>query len=919
VNIKRASLAAVSKTVKRVTAAAKSDPKADRVLLPKDVVPSYYDLTIQTNMGGNWRYDGTVKIHVEVKNSVTSMMLHCKELHLEDVSFVADGKEKKPIVFTKVDYDVVWNTATIHFKEALPKGKGVVEVAYTGLHNNQMCGFYRSTSKDAEGNEVVTLCTQFESLDARRCFPCVDEPAMKAVFKPTLIVPDGLVALSNMPVESETLMDDGINRKFVFGETPKMSTYLLAFVVGDFEYVERTSDHGVLIRTYTPPGNKALGDFSVDVAVQALDLYDDLFKQPYPLPKLDMIGIADFAAGAMENWGLVTYRMVDVLIDSERASSQQKQRVAAVVAHELAHQWFGNLVTMEWWSGLWLNEGFASWMQQHCCAEIFPEWNMWEQFIIEAQAEALRLDALVSSHPIEVPIKHAEEVEDVFDGISYRKGASVVRLIHSFLGKKFFEEGLQVYMDRHKYANAETNDLWQAWEDVSKLPVKKVMASWTDQMGYPVVTINSMTWNADFSECELDLTQKWFIADGSEHPDSKSKLWSIPLMASMGGNDGELVNLGIMDTRTKKVTVKNASGEKTWIKLNGEQHVPMRVNYVNVASEIGSAFFDAIRNKEMVGEDRIGVLLDHFALAKAGLIDAGALMQLIAAYNEEDSFPVIAALESVLSSLNTVVRGNAELSAAFKAFCAELISKPCEAVGWEKRPEDGHLTNLMRTSLIRLQAKFRSSDPEVQRQATERFEAWSSDPIANDDQLPSDIRTSVISIVLASADDDAAYETCLDLIDQATSTQARKEIYLAIGATKSSDLKLRTLDWCTSGALKRQDFFYPINAISGGSQEGLELTWSYLQENFSRIVDYVRTASPSLTAALVNASCSGFTSEDKADEIEAFFKEHNEHPIPLIQRKIDQLVENTRANAKFLLAIESSETFAGALDTAALA
>mmetsp|Transcript_20016 Transcript_20016/g.35566 ORF Transcript_20016/g.35566 Transcript_20016/m.35566 type:complete len:936 (-) Transcript_20016:55-2862(-) len=896
------------------TGPAKVDHKAERVLLSKAFKPELYDLTIDTNMADDFQYGGQVLIHAQLAEAMSSITLHVKELHLEECKFVTEAGET--IATHQKSYDVALNTVTIKFDAELPAGAGVLDISFTGTHNDQMCGFYRSTFKGPNGEDKVMLCSQFESLDARRCFPCVDEPAAKATFKATLIVDDGLAALSNMPVETESLVEDGKRRKVVFEETPMMSTYLLAFVVGDLDYIECKSKHGILIRVYTKPGETHLGEFALEFGADALDFYDDMFKQPYPLPKLDMVAVPDFAAGAMENWGLVTYRDVALLTDLTKASNAQKQYVAVVVAHELAHQWFGNLVTMEWWSSLWLNEGFASWMESHCIASLKPEWNKWEQFVQGDQAMALKLDALVSSHPIEVPIKHAKEVEQVFDGISYLKGASVVRLIHSFLGKEHFEQGLQVYMDRHKYSNAETTDLWQAWEDVSKKPVQKVMASWTDQMGFPVIVVKSMRWGKNNATVALQVEQKWFIGDGSEHPDSKNKLWSIPIIVTVGGSDGKAINLGIMDTRTAKIVIPVAARKKTWIKLNGDQHVPMRVNYDAVAGELGPLFNEAISSQEMSANDRVGLVSDYSALTKAGQIEPSSLIRLLAAYTNESSMPVIAALGTVLGELDTVLSNDPALSAEFKTFAAKLISGPSKATGWDARADDGHLTTLMRSSLISLQASYMAEDEDVQREAFTRFEQWISDPVQNSEVLPSTIRSAVLKIVLSTSEDEIAFEQLLDLAEKTTSSQEKNEIFAAIGFVKSPELKRKVLEWSYfSGAVRLQDVFYPVRSVSMSSLEGLELCWSYLQEHFTEIIALGRTAHPSITSGTVNACCRGFATTDRADEIEAFFKVHQEQPLPQISRSLDQLIEGIRASAKFLNILEKDSKFAKSLSS----
>mmetsp|Transcript_26049 Transcript_26049/g.42016 ORF Transcript_26049/g.42016 Transcript_26049/m.42016 type:complete len:900 (+) Transcript_26049:614-3313(+) len=882
--------------------------KDGRVTLPTYFDPVCYEVKVDVNLNGNFRFDGKVNIDAEMKKEgVKEIVLHGKELQCSQATFTSgDGKVIK---CEKIIQDLASTTITFTFGEKLPKGKCVLAIDFVGLHNDQMAGFYRSGYTNTKGNKSIMVSTQFEALDARRCFPCIDEPARKATFKASLTIDDGLVALGNMPVSSDVLLDCGKRRLVVFEETPKMSTYLLAFCVGEFEYVESTTKHGVLIRVYTTPGKKDQGGFALEVGQKALDFFDDLFEIPYPLPKLDMIAIPEFAMGAMENWGLVTYREVDLLIDSVRASSAQKQRVASVVAHELAHQWFGNLTTMLWWDGLWLNEGFATWMQNYACDAIFPEWSIWEQFVVDDQAIAMRLDGLVHSHPIQVPIRHAEEVEEVFDAISYYKGACVVRMLYTYLGKDHFVEGLKLYMNRHKYANAETSDLWNAWEEVSKKPITKVMCSWTQQMGFPVVVVRSATWADDCSSCTFELEQNWFIASGEESPEAKNKLWSIPLLVTMGENNGEVVKLGVMSQRKHTVTVPVPAKKKVWIKFNGGQHIPMRVSYGYVLDTFGDLFEKAIETKQMSTEDRAGMLLDAFALTKSRIVDPGNLIRLLGAYSNEDTMPVYSAMEDVLRSVDKILINVPELRAPYKAFGAKIVAETAKKVGWDASESDGHLTKLLRACLIRLQAMFLDESKEIQDKAIERFEAYASDPVNNHAKLASDIKTAVIKIVLRSSDDPKYYNRCLELIDTADSTQAKKEIFLALGFAKSLELKKRTLDWCTSGALKKQDFFYPISSVSSSSGEGLDLTWQYLQDNFERIVSMIRSASPSLLAAVVSNSCGSFASMERADEIEKFFAAHQDHPVPLISRKLEQIVENTRTNARFLHFVMQSETF----------
>mmetsp|Transcript_3808 Transcript_3808/g.5122 ORF Transcript_3808/g.5122 Transcript_3808/m.5122 type:complete len:889 (+) Transcript_3808:188-2854(+) len=875
----------------------KSSP--NRVVLTDLVEPLQYDLEMTPNISGDFKFQASVKITLDIKApNLKSITLHSRELELLSCSYQGEDGEKI-IKANGFEYNEALKTVKISFGPELPVSKGFLSIDYIGKHNDQMAGFYRSGYKNKEGEDKIMVSTQFEALDARRCFPCVDEPGRKSRFKCSLIVDHNLTALSNMPEENVETLDRG-KKKVTFQNTPKMSTYLLAFVVGEFDYIETVTDHGVIIRVYVPPGKHHLGSFSLDVAKKSLDIYDDLFGQPYPLPKLDMVGIPEFQAGAMENWGLVTYRMADLLIDPVRASSSQKQRVGEVVAHELAHQWFGNLVTMEWWDDLWLNEGFASWMQKYAIDSIYPEWKIWEQFIVDDQARAMMLDALASSHPIQVPINHAEEVEQIFDAISYAKGASVIRMIFAYLGEDAFMKGLQLYMKTHQYENTDTSDLWKAWEITSKKPVSKVMASWTEQMGYPVISVLNSAWNQQAGVCKLTVEQSWFLSDGSSPAESKSKLWTIPLFASTA--EGE-VQLGLFDSKRKEITVK--VGKSSWLKLNGGQHVPIRINYTE---DLLSRLENGILKQELSAEDRQGVVLDTFALCKAGHMDPASLINLIGSYKSETEFTVWEAVATVIMGLDRPLKNNASLSSKFGNFVAELIKIPAQKVGWEAKEDDGHLGRLHRKLMVGLQAAFCHNSDTVVKEAHGRFEKYIADPFHADTAaiLPTELKSSVFRIVLKNASDARPYEELLKILDQEEDIAEKKEIYFSLGYVNSRELKRRTLDWCTSGEIKLQDFFYPMSSVSGSSVEGLELAWEYLQEHFDRIRGMLANANPMLFGAVVTSSASGFTSEEKAKEIEEFFEGK---PVDKISRKIQQLVESTRANAKLKILLESSDGF----------
>ena len=594
----------------------------------------------------------------------------------------------------------------------------------------------------------------------------------------------------------------------------------------------------------------------------------------------------------MENWGLVTYREVDLLIDAVKASSQQKQRVAVVVTHELAHQWFGNLVTMQWWDDLWLNEGFASWAENWATDKLYPDYAMWDQFTNDHLAAALRLDALKSSHPIQVPIHHAEEVEQVFDAISYCKGGSVVRMIKAVLGMKHFQSGLAAYMKKHAYSNTETFDLWSAWEEVSKMPIGEMMASWTEQMGFPLLRVIKEDWQADKVILEVD--QLWFLSDGSElDKEGAEKRWTIPIMTSTEA--GPQADMTLMRERTATVTIPATK----WVKLNAGQEVPMRVL---PGKEMLKRLSSAVKDKTLSPIDRAGLLNDSYALVKAGHMSPEDLILLLGNYKDEDNYIVWEALSAALGGLDAVLSDDEVLSGLFQKFAKTFVLSLLAKVGWEAKDTDGHLTTLLRGILISLLSTFAYDDPDVVKEARTRFRKFQEDH--NDVQsLPSDMRTQVFKIYLKNGGA-KEYEEVKEYFSQATDNAERKHVLSSLGSAQDPKLKLATMEWSTSGEIKLQDFFYAMGSVGRSSKEGREISWKYYQDNFDKIKDMLGLASPSLMAACIVMCAGSFCSTEKADEIEAFFQDH---PLPLCALKISQTTEAMRTNAKFLNMLKASD------------
>ena len=445
---------------------------------------------------------------------------------------------------------------TLFFTNPIQSGEQKLSLKFTGEVNNKLKGFYRSTYHNLEGQVKTCAITQFEATDARRCFPCWDEPAIKASFSCSLTISSDLIALSNMPVVKETKINNYLKR-VDFDTTPISPTYLVAFFVGEADFVEKVTNKGVTVRVYTPLGKADHGNYALDHAVKCLEFYEEYFKVEYPLPKMDMIALEDFCCGAMENWGLITYRATAILVDPDFCSTETKMYVSIVVAHEIAHQWFGNLVTMEWWTYLWLNEGFAEFMEYLATDRIRPEYEMFKIFIKDDFAMGMELDSLDSSHPVEVPVNHPAEVDEIFDHISYKKGASIIRMLHSWIGDDCFRNGMGKYLSKFAYSNTLTEDLWDCLEEASGKPVRDVMSTWVNQKGFPLITFERT------AKDTIKLSQQKYSANG---PNDSKFLWRLPISFCNSKSPNSAVKTVIMNDR--EMILQDSVFDDDWIKVN---------------------------------------------------------------------------------------------------------------------------------------------------------------------------------------------------------------------------------------------------------------------------------------------------------------------------------------------------------------
>ena len=723
--------------------------------------------------------------------------------------------------------------------------------------------------------------TQFESTDARRSFPCWDEPAIKASFDVTLIVPSDLAAISNTEPVSSTENGDGTTT-VRFADTPIMSTYLLAFVVGDMACVEDRTDDGVLMRVWATRGNEDKGAFALETSIALLDYFHDYFGVPYPLSKLDHIAIPDFAAGAMENWGAITYREVALLVDPENSSAGTREVVAAIISHEMAHQWFGDLVTMEWWDDLWLNESFASWMGDKAVDYLHPEWEMWTQFLTHDTNSALNLDGLRSSHPIEQAVDNPAEIGQLFDAISYSKGGSILRMLEHYLGEDAFREGLRIYIKRHEYANARTRDLWNALAEASGQPVTEIMDTWTSQTGYPVL---DATVSRPGDGIEVTLAQSRFLYDDIlDTGETDSTIWKVPITARTASNADPERALMEEAGATLKLEPASYGSDDEWIKVNPGQSGFYRVKYPEEELERLKA---PIRSLTLPAQDRLGLQSDAYALVKAGHISAAAYLDLAEAYSNETDPSVVSDLSSALNALGNLL-SDEPCYPAFQAFGRNIFRPIGERVGWEAQPGEGHRQALLRSTTLGQLGHF--DDDHTLAEARRRFDNYVDDPSG----LPADLRSITFSMA-AQRGDRALYDSIWELERAATLQEEKMRFIGALSSFDDQALLQETLDRSmVEDYVRSQDTIRVLVSVAL-NRSGRDLAWEFVKDNWPEL-DRRYGEGGFAIMRLVGIS-SLFTAEEKRQEVIEFF---DANPVPAAERTIQQGLERMSNNIAWL-------------------
>ena len=848
-------------------------PSAEAVVLPTNVKPSKYRMTLQPDIG-TFTFKGEQTIDIDIDVPTARIMLNAAELEISEVTLRRNGTYAQ---VSSISLDEESETATLDFGRTLAQGPAQIDMKFTGILNDRLVGFYRSEYQDAEGQTRYLATTQFEATDARRAFPCWDEPAQKAVFDVTLVFDDSLQAVSNTPIVEESSPGPGL-KSVRFGETPIMSTYLLAFVVGDVVSVQADAADGTTVGVWTTRGKENQAGFALDTSVKLLGYFNDYFGIPYPLPKLDHIAIPDFAAGAMENWGCVTYRETALLVDPDNSSAGTRQRVAEVVAHEMAHMWFGDLVTMEWWDDLWLNESFASWMGTKAVDWLFPDWEMWTQFVNMDTNRALSLDGLKNSHPIEQEVKNPAEVSQLFDAISYSKGGSVLRMLENFLTPDVFQKGLYRYLKANEYGNARTQDLWLALEEESGMPVTSIMDSWVKQTGYPVLQIEA---DRRPDGVMVSLSQERFVYDhllGEEEPNPE--VWQVPVSVSA---PGDTVASTVMEAKEAVVTVTTPRPSEDWYKVNADQTGFFRVNY---ASEDWQRLAPAISGRELPATDRLGIQNDAYALSRAGLLPVTQFLELAGSYAGETDASVWSDLASNLRDIEQLIAGE-PVHPAYQRFGRELFGPVARRAGWTPRSEDGHLDSLLRSTVLGQAGSY--GDQETLSQASGLFRKYLENPEA----VHPDLRGIVFSLA-AQAGDRTTYDQLWELEERTGLQEEKIRLLLAMSRFQDVGLLNEALESSLSARVRSQDTITVVAGVAANPM-GREPAWEFVKSNWAEFDRRYGGGGFGLMrlVSIVNS----FTTEERKADVEDFF---SDNPAPAAERTIRQALERMSLNIRWL-------------------
>ena len=822
-----------------------------------DPSPLNYKLTFEPDLK-KFTFDGLESISINCKKSVNIITMNCAELKIKSC-IVKSGKK------------IIKSTPKINEKREelqIKLGKKIrglctVDLEFEGILNDRLLGFYRSKYQQ-NGKTKYLATTQFEAADARRAFPCWDEPEAKATFEISIITDNKFTAISNMPIK--TKKKTGNKTTYNFQKTPLVSTYLIYLGVGEFEYLTGKAGK-IQIRVVTTKGNTSRGKFSLELGKKLLTSYEKYFGIKFPLPKLDLIAVPDFAAGAMENWGAITFRETILLYDPKTSSTRTKQFIAEVISHEIAHMWFGNLVTMKWWNDLWLNESFATFMATKFVDKFYPEWDLWNQFVEDAMNVAMGLDSLKTTHPIDVKVNSPAEIREIFDAISYDKGGCVLRMLENYVGEPNFQKGLKKYLSDFKYKNAKGQDLWDAIGKASGMPVTAMINTWLKQPGFPLVEINQDGNN-------LKIKQKRYLLE-SDKKFSKG-LWSIPLSLGLEKETSKtLFSKKSMSVKLPKNTIGFVAnyGRKGFYRVKYDEGILLDLKML-------------VDQKRIPPIDRWAIQNDLFSLCVSGDEQVRNYLDFSDAYFDEDSYLASVNVAHNLASLYFRAFDEKFIE-EIRSYAINYFRKILSNLGWEPQKSDKHTDALLRTFTIAVLGKM--NDDSVTDEAIRKYEKFLKSPSS----LSPDLIETICSIAAWNGNS----KTFAELKKLYTNAKTMEEKLRFLGAMcgfQDKKLLVKTLNFSQTPEVRSQNMQLPIMKVAGNPY-GEKVLWPWLKKNWKNINKKVGHGNPLFNRIV--ASITGVADDSMENEIKLFFKNN---PTPGTERTQSQTLERIRINSKFL-------------------
>ncbi|XP_017845078.2 LOW QUALITY PROTEIN: glutamyl aminopeptidase [Drosophila busckii] len=875
--------------------------------LPTALEPTHYELYLHPDLAtGN--FTGQERITINVKQATSQIILHSHKLTLTSVYVLSREVENFRL-------DTERELLIIDMKQPLAAdGTITLGIIFEGQMLNKLVGLYTSNYKTATGQQRTIVNSQFEPTYARQAFPCFDEPALKATFNITVVHPTAgsYDAISNMnKIESQNL---GENTMATFAISVPMSTYLACIIVADFDHQKSTVKANGIgadfeMRAFATPHQLSKVTFALEFGVAVTEYYIKYFKVEYPLPKLDMAAIPDFSSNAMEHWGLVTYRETALLYDENYSSTLNKQATAAVLAHEITHQWFGNLVTMKWWNDLWLNEGFARFMQYKGVDDVHPDWGMLEQFIIMALHPVMDFDAKLSSHPIVQKVESPDEIAAIFDTISYEKAGSILRMLENLVGSTKFEQAVTSYLTKYKYQNTVTDDfLSEVAALVTDFDLKLLMRTWTEQMGYPVLKVERSS-NEAFT-----FTQQRFLSNKASYeetvePTEFGYKWTVPITYYLDSSKADEISSIIFSYDSDSVSVRVAENVK-WIKLNVHQMGFYRVNYeASIWEQITKQLIADHKRFDIA--DRAQLLNDAFALADASQISYNVSLEMTAYLSSEEDFvPWYVAASKLVALKKTLMYS--ESYASYLTYARSLLTNVYKNVGWTV-DANNHLKNRLRVSVLNAACSLGVGD--CLKEAAERFNKWIANPSAATRPAP-DLREIVYHYGMQQANTEASWEKLLAIYQEETDPSEKVKIMFGLTGVSDGQLLYRLLELANDESIVRSQDYHTCVQYIAANPVGESIVWDYYRENWVQLAERFGL-NDRYFGRLIASITSGFASEVKLEEVQEFYKKQPEsgagagsrhQAIETIKYNMNWLQENSADISSWLKGTKSALT-----------